>query len=155
MAELGRATFVESFGHLYPPEDLQAYLAKSHTPESWTHTLADIQRAVFLAEHQNGRRMGFICVGPCKLPVKDVEATAGEIQQLYVLSEFHGHRLGTHLMKMGVEWLVSQGRSPLYLGVWSQNHGALRFYGRHGFNEVGEYGFPVGKTVDRELILKR
>ena len=81
--------------------------------ESWTRTLADGQRATFLAEHSNGQSMGFICVGACKLPVRDLEATAGEIQQLYVLSEFHGHRLGTHLMKLGVDWLVAQGRSPL------------------------------------------
>ena len=27
--------------------------------------------------------------------------------------------------------------------------------GRLGFEKVGEYGFPVGKTVDREFILKR
>jgi diamine N-acetyltransferase len=155
MAELGRTTFIESFGHSYPPEDLQAYLAESHTLESWTSALTDVRRAIFLAEHPDGRSVGFICVGPCKLPVKDLETTAGEIQQLYVLSEFHDLRVGTQLMRLGVDWLVAQGRSPLYVGVWSQNRGAQRFYRRHGFDEVGQYGFPVGKTVDRELILKR
>jgi predicted N-acetyltransferase YhbS len=39
--------------------------------------------------------------------------------------------------------------------VWSENFGAQRFYGRHGFSKVGEYGFKVGRTVDREFILKR
>lgn len=155
MAELGAGTFTETFGHLYPPEDLQAFLAKNHTPESWTHTLADPQRGIFLAEHPNGRKIGFICVGACKLPVQDLEATAGEIQQLYVFAEFHNLRLGTGLMEVGLEWLAAQGRSPLYIGVWSENYGAQRFYGRYGFNKVGEYGFPVGKTVDREFILKR
>lgn len=155
MAELGAATFVETFGHLYPPEDLQTFLAKSHTAESWTGTLADPKRAIFLARHANGRNIGFICVGACKLPVQDLEATAGEIQQLYVLGEFHNLRLGSRLMELGLEWLASQGRAPLYIGVWSENYGAQRFYGRYGFNKVGEYGFPVGKTVDREFILKR
>lgn len=155
MAELGGGTFTETFGHLYPPEDLQTFLAKNHTPESWTRTLADPQRAIFLAEHSNGRKMGFICVGACKLPVQDLEAASGEIQQLYVLAEFHNLRLGSRLMELGLEWLTSQGRAPLYIGVWSENYGAQRFYGRYGFNKVGEYGFPVGQTVDREFILKR
>jgi ribosomal protein S18 acetylase RimI-like enzyme len=155
LAELGAATFVETFGHLYPPEDLQTFLAKSHSPESWTRTLADTQRAIFLATHPNGRNIGFICVGACKLPVQDLEATSGEIQQLYVLAEFHNLRLGTRLMELGLEWLTSQGRSPLYIGVWSENYGAQRFYERYGFSKVGEYGFPVGKTVDREFILRR
>lgn len=155
MAELGGATFVETFGHLYPPEDLQTFLSKNHTPESWTHTLADPHRAIFLAEHPNGRYIGFICVGACKLPVQDLAATAGEIQQLYVLAEFHNLKLGTRLMELGLEWLMSQGRTPLYIGVWSENYGAQRFYGRYGFTKAGEYGFPVGATVDREFILKR
>ena len=30
-----------------------------------------------------------------------------------------------------------------------------RLYGRHGFVKVGEYGFPVGETIDREFILRR
>lgn len=34
LAELGAATFVETFGHLYPTEDLQTFLARSHTQES-------------------------------------------------------------------------------------------------------------------------
>jgi ribosomal protein S18 acetylase RimI-like enzyme len=155
LARLGAATFTEAFGHLYAPEDLQSFLATNHSPETWTRTLVDARRAIFLAEHPSGRKMGFICVGACKLPVPDIEAMAGEIQQLYVLAEFQNLRLGARLMEAGFEWLGAQGYSPLYIGVWSQNLGAQRFYGRYGFSKVGEYGFPVGKTVDREFILKR
>ena len=58
-------------------------------------------------------------------------------------------------MNAGLEWLEAQGRAPLYVGVWSENLGARRFYCRYGFNKVGEYGFRVGGTVDREFILRR
>lgn len=155
LAELGAATFTETFGHLYPPEDLQTFLARNHTPASWSRTLADPHRAAWLVEHRDGRKIGFLVVGACKLPVQDLESSAGEIQQLYVFAEFHNLRLGTQLMNHGLAWLESQGRTPIYIGVWSENYGAQRFYGRYGFDEVGEYGFPVGNTVDRELILKR
>lgn len=154
-AELGAATFVETFGHLYPPEDLQTFLDKNHTPESWSRTLTDPQRAAWIVEHEDGRKIGFIVVGACKLPVENMEADAGEVQQLYILAEFHNLRLGARLMDVGLEWLASQGRSPLYIGAWSENYGAQRFYERYGFSKVGEYGFPVGSTVDREFILKR
>ncbi|WP_129780618.1 GNAT family N-acetyltransferase [Peristeroidobacter soli] len=155
MAELGGATFTETFGHLYPPEDLQNFLSTSHSPENWARSLNDPNRGVFVVEHRNGRKIGFIVVGACKLPVENLEAQSGEIQQLYVLAEFHNLRLGRRLMELGLEWLASQGRAPLYIGVWSENYGAQRFYERYGFSKVGEYGFPVGKTVDREFILKR
>jgi diamine N-acetyltransferase len=153
-AEIGAATFVETFGHLYPPEDLRAFLEKSHSRENWSQTLSDPNRAIWLVEHESGRTIGFLVVGACKLPVPEMEANAGEIQQLYVYAEFHNLRLGSRLMSVGLEWLESQGRTPVYIGVWSENYGAHRFYGRYGFSKVGEYGFPVGQTVDREFILK-
>jgi diamine N-acetyltransferase len=155
LADLGAATFTETFGHLYPPEDLQTFLTGSHSVDAWTRSLSNSQRAVWVATLGDATPIGFIVVGACKLPVENREPTAGEIQQLYVLARYHNLRLGSRLMDLGLEWLQTQGRTPLYIGVWSENFGAQRFYGRYGFEKVGEYGFPVGKTVDREFILKR
>lgn len=155
LAALGAATFTETFGHLYPPEDLQTFLVGSHSVDAWTRTLADAERATWVAELADSTSIGFMVVGACKLPIENREPAAGEIQQLYVLARYHNLRLGSRLMDLGLEWLEAQGRTPLYIGVWSENLGAQRFYGRYGFDKVGEYGFPVGRTVDRELILKR
>jgi ribosomal protein S18 acetylase RimI-like enzyme len=155
LAALGASTFTETFGHLYPPEDLQAFLHATHSVDAWTRLLTDPQRAVWLAALADSTPVGFIAVGACKLPVEKRESAAGEIQQLYVLARHHNLRLGSRLMDIGMEWLDAQGMTPVYIGVWSENLGAQRFYGRYGFGKVGEYGFPVGKTVDREFILKR
>jgi len=155
LAALGAATFTETFGHLYAPEDLSAFLAASHSVDAWVRTLADRERAIWVAELPNATQIGFIAVGACKLPIENREQTAGEVQQLYVFARYHNLRLGTRLMELGLEWLEARGRAPLYVGVWSQNEGAQRFYARYGFRKVGEYGFHVGSTVDREFILKR
>jgi ribosomal protein S18 acetylase RimI-like enzyme len=98
--------------------------------------------------------VAFALAGYCKLPVDGLEPTAGELRQLYVRSAYQNRRLGTRLFEAALEWLETH-YSPLYIGVWSKNDGAQRFYGRYGFVKVGEYGFPVGKTVDHELILRR
>ena len=155
LAALGAATFTETFGHLYPPEDLLAFLTASHSVDAWNRALSDPQRAVWVAELPDGTQIGFIAVGACKLPVENREPTAGEVQQLYVLERHHNLRLGTRLMEAALEWLEAQRRTPMYVGVWSENEGAQRFYARYGFSKVGEYGFPVGATVDREFIMKR
>jgi len=155
LSALGAATFTKTFGHLYPAEDLQNFLIGSHSVDAWTLTLADSQRAVWIATPADAPPVGFITVGACKLPIENREPNAGEIQQLYVLGQYHNLRLGSRLMDLGLKWLQAQGRTPLYIGVWSENFGAQRFYARYGFDKVGEYGFPVGNTVDREFILKR
>src|SRR5438270_870322 len=43
LAALGATTFTETFGHLYPPEDLQVYLFGSHSVDAWTRVLTDPQ----------------------------------------------------------------------------------------------------------------
>jgi ribosomal protein S18 acetylase RimI-like enzyme len=154
LSTLGGKTFTDTFGHLYPAEDLQTFLSDSHSLDAWQRTLSDPERAVWIATY-GAVPIGFIAVGPCKLPVENREANAGEIHQLYVLAQHHNLRLGSRLMAVGLEWLQLQNRTPLYIGVWSENIGAQRFYGRYGFSKVGEYGFVVGTTVDHEFILKR
>ena len=51
--------------------------------------------------------------------------------------------------------LERDGPRRLWIGVWSENLGAQRFYERHGFHRVGEYEFPVGRVLDLEFILCR
>lgn len=155
LAELGTVTFIETFGHLYQPDDLKTFLAQVRSVDAFAHKLADPGLAIWIAVLSDDMPIGFITAGTCKLPVENLEPAAGEIHQLYVLKAFHNLRLGSRLMDAGLEWLAAQGHAPLYIGVWSENLDAQRFYGRYGFGKVGEYGFPVGKTMDREFILKR
>jgi diamine N-acetyltransferase len=155
LARIGEITFVETFGHLYPPEDLQHFLPKTYSVEKCRAQLSDPGTGVWFATVEGDEPAGFIVVGSCKLPVENLEPAAGEVQQLYVHSRYHNLRIGSRLLDTALDWLISERRDPLYVGVWSENYGAQRLYGRYGFRKVGEYGFPVGKTLDREFILKR
>ena len=47
------------------------------------------------------------------------------------------------------------GPQAIWIGVWSENLGAQRFYARHGYEKVGEYLYPVGEARDLEFILRK
>ena len=49
MAKLGAATFTETFGHLYTPDNLAAFLV-NHAEEKWRGELADPAFAVRIVE---------------------------------------------------------------------------------------------------------
>ena len=78
----------------------------------------------------------------------------GEVKRLYVRREAQNLKIGARLVEAALDWLEAPGRR-LWIGVWSKNLGAQRFYGRYGFHKVGEYLFPVGGTRDEEFILSR
>ncbi len=153
LAEVGRDTFVETFAHLYPPEDLKAFLGTSYSPEAFARFLGAQAHALWLAE-SGGRSVGYAQAGPCALPHPEVTPACGELKRLYVRQETQGAGLGSRLLQTSLDWLAAPGRR-LWIGVWSRNHGAQRLYERHGFRRVGEYQFPVGATLDDEFILSR
>jgi len=154
LAVLAAETFTETFGHLYRPEDLATFLATEQTAANYRRLIGQPEVGVWLAEAADATLVGFLTAGPCKLPVPGREPAAGEIRQLYLRSAIQGRGLGSALLETGLAWLRAQGHAPLYIGVWSGNHGAQRLYGRRGFEKVGEYDFPVGKHLDREYILR-
>jgi len=78
-----------------------------------------------------------------------------ETKRIYLAGPAQGAGVGGRLFDEVMDWMAAQAPPDIWIGVWSQNLGAQRFYARRGFEKVGEYGFPVGKTLDREFILRR
>lgn len=154
LSALSVDTFVETFGHLYPPEDLACYLALAYVPESQAELIADPAYGVWLAE-RDGRAIGYAVAGPAGLPHPDVAQGDGELKRLYVRAGEQNGGLGSRLFAQAMAWLERDGPRTLWIGVWSENHGAQRFYARHGFARVGRYEFPVGRVRDLEFILRR
>lgn len=99
--------------------------------------------------------IGYVTACPAHLPHPDVAPGDGEVQRLYILRGYQGGGRGTLLLRTALEWLERDGPRTLWIGVWSENHGAQRFYARHGFKIVGEYSFMVGDHADREFITRR
>ncbi|WP_297693310.1 GNAT family N-acetyltransferase [Phenylobacterium sp.] len=154
LATIAADTFVETFGHLYPPQDLRAFLADAYDAERLRAELADPTGAVWLAE-ADGETIGYAQVGPCGLPHPEVTALCGELKRLYFRKAWQNRGLGQRLFAEAMAWLQRAGPRDVWIGVWSENFGAQRFYGRQGFEKAGEYGFRVGRTVDHEFILRR
>ena len=154
LSSLAARTFTETFGHLYPPEDLAYFLEDAYPPEKQAVILAHPDYAVWLLE-DDGIAVGHAAAGPCGLPHPDVVRGDGEIKRLYVLASHQNGGWGGRLFDEAERWLLRDGPRTLWVGVWSENLGAQRFYARQGFGKVGTYEFPVGRVRDLEFILRR
>ncbi len=154
LASLGAQTFIEAFGHLYQPGDLQTFLAQSHSEAAYARVLDDPNYALWLAE-RDGRAIGYAQAGPCGLPHPEAKPEHGELKRLYVLAGERNGGTGGKLFAEALRWLERDGPRTLWISVWSENHGAQRFYARHGFEFVGEYAFIVGEQRDREFMFRR
>lgn len=154
LSVLGAQTFSETFAHLYDPDDLRTFLAEAYGLERTRADLADPEKAQWLVE-AGGEAIGYALAGPCGLPHDEVTPDCGELKRIYFRKGHQGGGLGKALFAEIMAWLQKDGPRPVWIGVWSENYGAQRFYERHGFAKVGEYGFAVGRTIDREFILRK
>ena len=151
LADLGRRSFVETFGHLYRADDLAAFLT-SHSEERWQEELADPGFAIRVAEEE-GALVAYAKLGPPSLPFEP-KGRPIELRQLYVLKPWHGAGVAATLM----DWVLAEARArdadELYLSVFTDNHRARRFYERYGFSFVRTYAFKVGNHEDEDHILR-
>lgn len=153
LAELGARTFTETFGHIYKPEDLAAFLDKSHSTAAYRAGLEDPQMAFWLAA-LDGVDFAYAAAGPCTLPVDDMPESAGELGRLYVAQGYQGGGTGIALLEEVLAWLEANFEH-LYLSVFSENTGAQRLYQRYGFSKIKEYKYMVGNHADHEFLYAR
>lgn len=157
LSRLSERTFTQTFGHLYPPDDLDEFLRSAYAVEEWESLLLEPHHATWLLMDSSADETvcGYALAGPCTLPHPEVADGDMEIKRLYILQEFQGSGSGTALFETSLTWAEAQTSGDLWLGVWSENYRAQKLYERYGFTKVGEYQFKVGLSRDREFIFRR
>lgn len=150
-----RETFLDGFAIPYPAADLAIFEADTYGEPRVAAEIANPAHATWVAADEAGALVAYVHVGPCKLPHSDVAPGAVELYQLYMKGSWQGGGLGRALMERALGWMEGRSAGPQWLGVWSGNERAQRFYARFGFVEVGTYGFPVGEHRDHEFIYRR
>lgn len=151
MAEIGRRTFAETFGHLYSPENLAAFLA-NHNESGWRAEILDPVFSVRIVE-ADGEPIAYAKIGPPSLPFEP-RGPSVELRQIYVLDPWQGRGIAQELMAWAIDEAKKRGARDLYLSVFVDNHRARRFYERYGFTFVGTYAFMVGDHEDEDHVLR-
>lgn len=106
LARIGRETFVETFGHLYPPADLKTYLDETYSLEAMNEDLSNPDVEVRVAF--TGRRITAYCkIGPTKLPIDTGHEPSLELHRVYVYEARQGVGGGRILLT----WAMSEPAS--------------------------------------------
>ena len=128
LAELGHASFVDAFGHLYSTENRIA--------------------------ERDGLMVGYCKIGfDITLEHDGKGRRVMELKQLYMRGNETGSGIGAALMTWALGEARARGFDDVILSVWSENYGAQRFYARHGFEKIGDTIFMVGNHRDEEHLM--
>ncbi len=152
LVALSAKSFCDTFAHLYPPEDLEYFLKTKHSVEYYRDFISDPANFTRIAI-KDGKMIGYVTSGPMGLPIEH-KPDAYEMYRLYIDIDAKGNGLGKTLYELALNEAKRIGASEFYLGVYSDNIAAQKFYHKIGFEIVGQYYFPVGKTMDDERIMR-
>lgn len=149
LAAFAEMTFTETFGHLYPPEDLTAYVGAKYRTHVIAGEIADPETRYVLAL-RDGAIVGYSKLGLVDMDVDTIDAL--ELHRLYVDASVKGAGVAKTLMDDALAWARGKGARVMYLSVWENNARAQAFYTRYGFEHVKEHKFMVGRVADRDFI---
>lgn len=82
-----------------------------------------------------------------------VNTPMAELERIYLKKEYHGKGLATAMMSFIENIAKNKGCQFLWLGVWSLNPKAIRFYEKCGFSRFGSHIFQIGDDAQRDLLL--
>ncbi len=127
LQSLMRATFTETFGHLYPPADLAHYLDTAYATERLRSEVSDPWNFWQLLLDGSGEPMAYLECVPAHLPHPKVRPEEqGEIERIYVLKRHQGKELGRKLMTLAIDHLTERlrGRAAMARRVEREPTGA-------------------------------
>jgi ribosomal protein S18 acetylase RimI-like enzyme len=152
LSAMARQSFVETFGTLYSPSDLDAFLDDAFGANGLAAQLSDPDFTVRLAE-EDGSIIAFAKMGPVTFP-GEWRPDAIELYQFYVLGPWQGRGVAQEMMDWAIFHARDHGAREIILSVYVDNHRARRFYERYGFEEIGAYAFQVGETIDDDRLMR-
>ena len=151
---MARQIWLETFERYTAPHNITAYFAEAYGPNGKLIRDLSNPAVVFRIACDGEAIVGYAKVTPPFLPDPAMTEGAAQLSQLYVAGSHHGAGIAQALMGWSIDVARERGAKALLLTVFEHNPRAIRFYEKHGFVQIGDYDFPVGDQIDRDIIMR-
>lgn len=155
LQQIGKATFFETFAESNSEADMKKYLDENFSAEKLTAEVNHPDSQFFIA-WEGQSPIGYLKVntGLAQTELQQDESTL-EIERIYVLSAYHGKKVGQLLYEKALEVAGLLKKSSIWLGVWEKNPRAIKFYTKNGFVPFGQHLFKMGDDEQTDIMMKK
>lgn len=154
LQQIARQTFYETFAPHNTAADMEQYLNESFTSEKISTQLNNPD-SFFLLAWENNTPVGYVKLNTGTAQTEAQATTALEIERIYVLSAWHGKKVGQLLYEKALETAQQLHKTYLWLGVWEKNTRAIRFYEKNGFAAFDKHIFRIGADSQTDIMMKK
>ncbi|MDD2305219.1 MAG: GNAT family N-acetyltransferase [Prolixibacteraceae bacterium] len=153
LQQIGRQTFIETFSEINTEENMTKYLDESFNISRLTTEIQNMNSEFYFALI-DAKVVGYLKInrGDAQTELKNDNTL--ELERIYVLNEFHGKKVGQVLFNKAFQIAEQSKVDYLWLGVWEENHKALKFYSKNGFTAFNKHMFVLGDSIQTDIMMK-
>ena len=151
--DFAREVFIATYADSNPPALLAQHLERAFSVAQQQADLLDPARTTLVLEADDASWAGFAVLRAHPAPADVLGGNPVELERIYVGGAWHGRGAGHQLMAACIERAAANGHDVLWLGVWTENHRARRFYLKEGFIEVGMHQFDFGGELQDDVLM--
>lgn len=152
--QIGRQTFSETFAGNNTTSDMQQYLDKKFSTEQISSELGNPASEFYIA-WESDTTIGYLKINTGNAQTEPQDIQSMEIERIYVLSNFHGKKVGQLLYNKALDAARQQHKSSIWLGVWEENPRAIRFYEKNGFTVFDKHIFKLGGDEQTDMMMRK
>lgn len=154
LQQIGRTTFFETFAPSNTEADMKKYLDENFNPEKLTAELNHPDSEFYIAWEAQSP-IGYLKINTGQAQTELQDENSLEIERIYVLSAYHGKKVGQLLYEKALEVAGLLKKSSIWLGVWEENPRAIKFYTKNGFVAFGQHIFKMGDDEQIDIMMKK
>jgi ribosomal protein S18 acetylase RimI-like enzyme len=150
IAVLGTTTFYEAYFEQDVPAALANYILGSFSPDR-TGAELDEPGSEFFILFLDGKAVGYSKLRDDPSGPGVTSENAAELQRFYLVERAYGKGLAGILLDHLLGRARERGFDMVWLGVWTENKRAQRFYEKHGFADTGgrlEFVYDAGVGIN-------
>jgi len=152
LAAIGLAVWVDTYAESALSAEVAEVGLASFSVETVRAMVADFTRSVWLATNAHGV-LGFMTLRH-QTALPGLEASAAELERLYVIERFCRQGTGTRLMQKASQVARECGATQLWVDVYSENTRAITFYRKLGFTQHSTVSFKLKeRAVPNERLV--
>ena len=154
IAHLSRETFYETFAAQNSTENMDKFMNEQFTHERLKQEVG-AEGNIFLLAELNGEVVGYARLHESVNPPELKDIPSLEIARIYSIQSLIGKGIGSALMKECIATAKNRNKQIIWLGVWKENHRAIAFYERWGFEIFAEHDFVLGDDVQKDWLMRK
>lgn len=154
LRQIGSQTFAETFADSNSAENMAKYLREQFDINKLTREVSNIASQFYFAL-LDGQVIGYLKLNTGNAQTEAESDNALEIERIYVLSGYHGKKVGQLLYDKAMQVSEELQSTYVWLGVWEENPRAIRFYEKNGFVAFDKHIFKLGDDEQTDIMMKK